>query len=225
MLNHPSHVIYFIIWRLTSLQNGCRLVIRTPFLSSEYFSSGKKNYFLAFWPNFLSSLSQGTPIGRSVTLLMRCGVSLRVNPLMLTTSNVFDFGFKDLRNSSVISSSWPWILSQNDIQCARENKSTTSGVSRNFLEFEGSFLMNPLDMVKTLCFSCVVLNLLACGQKEDFGIFLQSTTTSPLCTLSYKIHDFWVSLPDVSIFSIGGLLIRDTGETLACRLRGQFRQQ
>lgn len=152
MLNRPSHVIYFIIWRLTSLQNGCRLVLRTPFLSSENCSSGKKNSFLAFWTNFLSSLSQGTPIGRSVTLLMSCGVSLRVNPLKLTTANVFDFSFRDLRNSSVISSSWPWSLSQNHIQCARENKSTTSGVSHNFLESEGSFLMNPRSMVKTLCF-------------------------------------------------------------------------
>ena len=105
MLNCPSHVIYFIIWRLTSLQNGCRLVLRTPFLSSENYSSGKKNSFLAFWPSFLSSLSQGTPIGRSVTLLMNCGVSLRVKPLKLTTANVLDFGCKDHKNSFATSSS------------------------------------------------------------------------------------------------------------------------
>ena len=101
---------------------------------------------------------------------MSCGVSLRVNPPKLIVASVFNFGFRDLRNSSIISSSWPWSLSQNDIQCAQENKSTTSGVSRNFLESEGSFLMNPPGMVKKLYFCCFEL---ACscieGELRDFS--------------------------------------------------------
>ena len=88
MLSRPLHVIYFIIWRLNSLQSGCRLALRTPFLSSQNCSFSRKNSFLAFWHSFLSSLSQGTPIGRSVTLLMNCGVSLRFKPLKLTLASV-----------------------------------------------------------------------------------------------------------------------------------------
>lgn len=178
MLNLPSHVIYSIIWRLTSLQNGGRLVLRTPFLSSDSCSSGKKNSFLAFWPSFISSLSQGNPIGRLVTLLMNCRVSLRVSPLKLKIGNVSEFGSKDRRNSSATSSSWPWSLSHNYIHRAWENRSTTSRVSRNFFESVGSFLMNPPGMVKT-CF--VGLSLPACIQKWIFGDFLRQSTELCLC--------------------------------------------
>ena len=141
-----------MIWRLTSLQNGCRLALRTPFLSSENCSSGRKNSFLAFWPNALSSLLQGIPNGRSVTQLMSCGVSFKVNPLKFTVVSILDLGCRDINNYSITSSSWPWILLQKVIQLAWVNRSTTSGVSRNFLEFEGSFLINPPGMVRMLCF-------------------------------------------------------------------------
>ncbi len=144
--------MYFMIWRLTLLQKWCRLALRTPFLSSENCSSGRKNYFLAFWPNALSSLFQGIHNGRSVTGLMSCGVSFKVKPLKFTVASVLDLGCRDINNSSVTSSSWPWILSQKVIQLAWVNRSTTLGVSRNFLESEGSFLINPPGMVRVLCF-------------------------------------------------------------------------
>ena len=114
---------------------------------------------------------------------MSCGVSLMVNPLKWTTANICDFDFKDLRNSSVISSSWPCSLSQNDIQCARENKSTNLGVSYNFLEFEGSFLMNPPIMVKTV-FGCSKLTC-SCTERELWGF---STQSVELCLCYVHVH-------------------------------------
>lgn len=136
--------MYFMIWKLTSLQRGGKLVLRTPFLSSTGCSSGRKNAFLAAWPNNLSSLLQGSLNGRPVTRLMSSRVTSRVKPLKFTVACVFDSGFKDIKNSSVISSSWPWNLSEKDIQFSRVKRSTTSGCSRSLLGSEGSFLINPL---------------------------------------------------------------------------------
>ena len=144
--------MYFMILRLALLHRGCRLALRTTFLYSANCSSGRKNYFLTFWPNALSSLIQGIPNGRPVTRLMSSGVSFRVNPLKFTMACVFDLGRRDIQNSSVISSSWPWILPQKVIQLARVKRFTTLGCSRSLLESEGSFLINPPGMVRVLCF-------------------------------------------------------------------------
>ncbi len=147
MLNLPSHVIYFIIWKLTSLQRGGKLFLLTPFLSSTGCSSGRKIFFLATWHNDLSSLLQGSPNGRPVTRLISSGVTSRVKPIKLNVAYVFDSGFRDIKNSSVISSSWPWIFSQKDIQLARVKRSPTFRCSRSLLRSKGSFLINPPGMV------------------------------------------------------------------------------
>lgn len=127
MLNLPSQVMHFMIWKLTSLQRGGKPVLLTPFLSSTGCSSSRKNSFLAAWPNALSYLLQGSPNGRLVTQLMSSGVSSRVKTLKLTVACVFDWGLRDIKNSSAISSPWPWILSKNDIQFARVKRFTPQG--------------------------------------------------------------------------------------------------
>jgi len=66
-----------------------------------------KNVFLTTCPNGFSSLLQGIPSGRFVTLLTNFGVSSMVKPLKLTVAWIFEWGLKDIINSSVTSSSYP----------------------------------------------------------------------------------------------------------------------
>lgn len=111
--------------------------------------------FLATWTSGFSSFLQGSPSGRLVILLINSGVSYMVRPLKLTVAWVFEWGFKDNKNSSVTSSSYPWILSKKDIQFTLVKRTTTSGCSCNLLDFKGSFLVKPPGMVFSDLWKCL----------------------------------------------------------------------
>jgi len=60
---------------------------------------------------------------------------------------VFEWGLKDIKNSSVTSSSYPCILSIKIIRFALVKRATALGCSCNWLEFKGYFLIKPPGMV------------------------------------------------------------------------------
>ena len=117
---------------------------------------------------------------------MSCGVSFKVNPLKFIMASILDLGCRDIKNSYVTSSSRPWILSQKVIQLARVNRSTTSRFSRNFLESEGFFLINPPGMVRMLCFG------LCSNQKWNYvyGFLPRTLKTVSLGCLYFTLHQF-----------------------------------
>ena len=125
--------MYFIIWKLTSLQKGCRLALQTPFLSSANCSSGRKNSFLAFWPNTLSSSLQGIPNGKWVTRLMSCGVRFSINTLKFTVASAFSFSTGTLKT--------PPLSHRHDLEFYHKRSSNWQGDEvhhlRMFTQFSG----------------------------------------------------------------------------------------
>ena len=132
------------------------LVLLMPFLSSTGCSLFWKKLFLADCPIGFSSLLQGNPRGRVVTLLINFGVISMERPRKVTVAWVLDWGTKERANSWAISSSNPQNFSKKVIQVALVNMAITWGCSWILVELEGSFLMNPpiivlIPLLNTKC--------------------------------------------------------------------------